>query len=99
MHNASISGIIISSGNGPGSVKAVRTFMPNAEKLLERLQRFPPEMRYREVEVILEAFGWAHDRTSGSHHIWVKPGRDILDIVVHNKMVKTVDLKKIARML
>jgi predicted RNA binding protein YcfA (HicA-like mRNA interferase family) len=73
--------------------------MPSAVTLLERLRRFPPEMRYREVEVILTAFGWKHDRTNGSHHVWVKPDRDPLVIVEHGKMVKTVDLKKIDKQL
>jgi predicted RNA binding protein YcfA (HicA-like mRNA interferase family) len=68
--------------------------MPNAAKLTERLLRFPITMRY--TEVFLEAYGWELERITGSHHIFVKPGQRIIDVVVHDKVVKIEYLKMIA---
>ena len=47
-------------------------------------------VRFAVVPKLLESKGYILDRTSGSHHIFVKPGAAHVNIVVHNKQVKHV---------
>ena len=48
--------------------------MTRIDKLYERLITNPKSsISYRDFEKLLRAFGFEHDRTRGSHAIWVHP--------------------------
>lgn len=49
--------------------------MTKQDKLVRKLCGPPPvEASFEEVRALLEDFGWALDRESGSHATFVKPG-------------------------
>ncbi len=48
--------------------------MTKLEKLIERIQRRPPEADFADVRALLEAFGWTCARENGSHVSFTKPG-------------------------
>ena len=54
----------------------------------------PSNVRYAEIKRLLESKGWYLDRTSGTHHIFIKPGKRQINIPVHDKQVKFVYVKK-----
>ncbi len=69
-------------------------------KLIETLLRLPPEAKFKDVEKILEEFGWELNRTRGSHHVFTKPGRRPLTVpTVKGRTVKTTYLKKLIELL
>ena len=45
-------------------------------------------VRFRELQSLVEAAGWKLDRVSGSHCIFVKPGRMPLSILNHPRALK-----------
>ncbi|MCF8881931.1 type II toxin-antitoxin system HicA family toxin [Erythrobacter sp. SN021] len=48
--------------------------MTRIDKLYSRLLTNPrAALSFRELEKLLRAFGFEHDRTKGSHMIWVHP--------------------------
>lgn len=53
------------------------------------------EMRFAKVKKMLESKGYVHDRTSGSHHIFVKANCEPVVIPVHNGKVKPVYVPKV----
>lgn len=74
--------------------------MSRFEKLLAKLRRLPPEMRYEEVEKILTAFGFVKRGSSGSHHVFYRPGCPPLTVPKHRgHVVKTTYLKLVIRIL
>ena len=46
----------------------------NIQKLTERLLTRPTDMRFADIRMILEYYGWKLDRTKGSHRVFVKDG-------------------------
>ncbi len=42
--------------------------MGKREKLIEQFLRLPPEVRFDDVEYLLECFGFEEKRVRGSHH-------------------------------
>ena len=48
--------------------------MTKLEKLIEQIRRRPPEAEFADVRALLEAFGWALSRQSGSHVSFTKAG-------------------------
>ena len=42
--------------------------MGKREKLIEQFLRLPPEVRFDDVEYLLECFGFEEQRVEGSHH-------------------------------
>ncbi len=48
----------------------------------------PSEMRFSEVQKMLERAGYRLVRISGSHHCFAKPGETLLSIPVHQGKVK-----------
>ena len=56
------------------------------------------ERRYPEVRRLLEAKGYAFDRTSGSHHIFEKPGCRPFVLPVHRGKVKPGYVRQIEKL-
>lgn len=48
--------------------------MARVEKLIEQIRARPPQVRFADVEALLEAFGWSKGREKGSHVIFTKVG-------------------------
>jgi predicted RNA binding protein YcfA (HicA-like mRNA interferase family) len=48
--------------------------MSKREKLIKRIRARPPEADFDDVRALLEDFGWALARTSGSHNTFTKDG-------------------------
>ena len=74
--------------------------MSKKEELIERLLRKPVDMRFEEVAVILEHYGFTLDKKNqkGSHFVYFK-GDKLITIPVHNHMVKRTYLQMIIEML
>ena len=70
--------------------------MSKKEKLIERLLRKPVDMRFDEVRVILEYYGFMLDSKNqkGSHFVFIK-GEQLITIPVHNNVVKKTYLQLI----
>lgn len=58
----------------------------------------PSPVRYAAVKKMLEAKGYTHARTAGSHHIFTKPGVPSESIPVHKGLVKHGYVKRIAKL-
>jgi predicted RNA binding protein YcfA (HicA-like mRNA interferase family) len=74
--------------------------MSKKEKLIERLLRKPVDMRFDEVKVILEYFGFILDKQNqkGSHFVFFK-GDLQMTVPVHNHVVKRTYLQQIIELL
>jgi len=74
--------------------------MSKKEKLIERLLRKPVDMRFDEVRVILEYYGFTLDNKNqkGSHFVFFKEDLQIT-VPVHNHVVKRTYLQIIIEML
>jgi predicted RNA binding protein YcfA (HicA-like mRNA interferase family) len=53
--------------------------MTKKQKLLQRLLTGSKNVRFSDVQVVVEAFGFQLARISGSHHIYVHP--DVPDLI------------------
>jgi predicted RNA binding protein YcfA (HicA-like mRNA interferase family) len=74
--------------------------MSQLEKLIEKMRRLPPQMRYEEVARVLEALGFEAVRSSGSHHIFRHPDGRMLTVPKHKgQVVKATYLKQVLRLL
>lgn len=73
--------------------------MSRRDKLIERIRQRPPTAKFDDVRLIFEAYGWTHDRTSGSHQLFTKPGERTLPVPVHSDVVKRVYLDRICDLL
>ena len=56
--------------------------MTQREKLIERIRARPPEAKARDVQALLDDFGWRLDRQHGSHLVFFKPGEGFLSITL-----------------
>ena len=55
-------------------------------------------MKYNELERVLKEMGWKHDRTRGSHHVFVHPDTcQTISIAVHGKDIPRVTVAKIMK--
>ena len=74
--------------------------MSKREKLVERFLRKPVDMRFDEVKVILEHFGFTLDKKNqkGSHFVFFK-GDLQMTVPVHNHVVKRTYLQIMIEML
>ena len=61
--------------------------MSRRGRLIQRIVRRPPEAHFSDVQAILAEFGWSHDRTRGSHAIFVKEGERSITVHVHGQRV------------
>ena len=59
----------------------------------------PSEVRFSEVQRLLEQHGYELRRIVGSHHIFDKPGERSIPIPVHHGKVKHVYLRQILKKL
>jgi len=73
--------------------------MTRRDKFIERIRRRPPTAKFGDVRLLLEEYGWTHDRTSGSHEIFTKAGERTLPVPVHGGVVKRVYLDRICDLL
>ncbi len=48
----------------------------------------PSDVRYAEVQKLLESHGWTCSRIKGSHHVFTKTGERPIVISVHRHKVK-----------
>jgi predicted RNA binding protein YcfA (HicA-like mRNA interferase family) len=74
--------------------------MGKLEKLVEQFLRKPPEVRFDDVQYLLEAFGFEERSVKGSHHTF--RNADGLKITVPKKggkIVKGVYVQQIVRLL
>ena len=74
--------------------------MSQLEKLIEKMRRLPPQMRYEEVARVLEALGFEEVRSRGSHHIFRHlDGRMLTGSKHKGQVVKATYLKQVLRLL
>jgi predicted RNA binding protein YcfA (HicA-like mRNA interferase family) len=74
--------------------------MGKLEKLIEKFLRDPPEVRFEDVQYLLESFGFEEKSVKGSHHTF--RNTDGLKITVPKKggkMVKGVYVQQVLRLL
>jgi predicted RNA binding protein YcfA (HicA-like mRNA interferase family) len=57
----------------------------------------PSDVRFAEVQRLLESYGYQLKRISGSHHIFGKPDERPVSIPVHQGKVKHVYVRKILK--
>ncbi len=57
----------------------------------------PSEVRFAEIQHLLEEHGYQLKRISGSHHIFAKSGERPIPIPVHHGKVKHVYLRQILK--
>ena len=60
----------------------------NPLKILEKARQNPVGVRFSEAVALAEAFGYRHDRTRGSHRIYLHP-----DVPLHLNLVAGRDGK------
>jgi predicted RNA binding protein YcfA (HicA-like mRNA interferase family) len=74
--------------------------MGKQDKLIEKLLKKPPEMRFDEIRKILENAGFKNVRTRGSHFIFKNSdNRKKISIPTHNNRVKKCYLEEIIEIL
>ncbi len=78
-------------------------YVKSMTKLLKLIERFlsePPEIKFLEVNTLLEAFGFREIRSTGSHHIFRNDqGQNLVVPKTGGKMVKRTYIKQIIRLL
>lgn len=74
--------------------------MGQLEKLIEKMRRLPPVMRYEEVAKVLEAYGFKEVRSSSSHHIFRHTdGRMYSVPKKHGKVVKREYIRGVLKLI
>ena len=68
--------------------------MSKLDKLLEKARNNPGGLQFKEFRSLLSGFGWIHDRTSGSHEIWISLQGVRLSIQSKGKMAKGYQIKQ-----
>ena len=69
--------------------------MSKRDKLLERIRRNPKDVTFKDLDQLLQAFGYELVRTRGSHSAYHRPGAPALTVArrqphVHSDAVKEV---------
>jgi predicted RNA binding protein YcfA (HicA-like mRNA interferase family) len=59
----------------------------------------PSDARFAAFRRFLEDHGYTLDRTSGSHHIFTKPGHPAISVPVHRGQVAWVYIRKAEKAL
>jgi predicted RNA binding protein YcfA (HicA-like mRNA interferase family) len=59
----------------------------------------PSDVRFAILRAQLKRAGWMLKRISGSHHVFVKPGKPPISIPVHKNKIKAVYARKIRQIL
>jgi predicted RNA binding protein YcfA (HicA-like mRNA interferase family) len=65
------------------------------DKLIERIRQRPATAAFNDVRNLLEAFGWEHASTKGSHARFRKSGERSITVPVHAGKVKRAYLDQI----
>jgi predicted RNA binding protein YcfA (HicA-like mRNA interferase family) len=74
--------------------------MGQLEKLIAKMRRLPPEMRYEEVERVLLGYGFELVRSSGSHQVFRHPdGRTQVVPKHRGQVVKNTYLRQVLKLL
>lgn len=74
--------------------------MVKVRKLVEKMLRLPPEMRFDEVTKVLKWFGWQLDRsTPGSHFVYLKEGFPQITVAKKHKKLKRGYIREIVEIL
>ncbi|MFD1610706.1 type II toxin-antitoxin system HicA family toxin [Sphingomonas tabacisoli] len=74
--------------------------MTRLAKLYSRARANPRGLSFREFERLLAAFGFANERTVGSHRHYVHPDvPDILTVLPHGKEVKPYLVRRLLAMV
>lgn len=59
----------------------------------------PGEKRFADVRAMLERAGYDLARVSGSHHVFTKPGADLVSIPVHHGKVKPFYVRQVEKIV
>jgi predicted RNA binding protein YcfA (HicA-like mRNA interferase family) len=75
--------------------------MTRIDKLYGKLLANPRSaLSFREFEKLLRAFGFEHDRTKGSHQIWLHPQvTRILNVQVSGKHAKPYQVRELLELV
>jgi len=72
----------------------------NSRKLLQRALDNPCGLRFAEAIKLAEAFGFRHDRTSGSHHIFKRAGiPELLNLQNVGGMAKPYQVRQLLKLV
>jgi predicted RNA binding protein YcfA (HicA-like mRNA interferase family) len=71
----------------------------NREKLLRRLLSRPTDMRFSEIELLLQDVGYELKKSKGSHRRFEMPGRPMIVVPVSDQRVTRVYLADLIRLL
>lgn len=77
----------------------IEFFVTKREKLFLKLFRSPQETSLRDIEKVLNCFGYEKARIRGSHHIFRKGNHATIVLPVHNNMIKKTYIKKVTKIL
>jgi predicted RNA binding protein YcfA (HicA-like mRNA interferase family) len=72
--------------------------MTSRAKLIERVKRCPTDLRFSEVQRLMDICGASLARVKGSHHIYRLEGRT-LSVVAHDERVAVTYVRKIIEFL
>ena len=69
--------------------------MSKRDKLLEKIRRNPKDVTFKELDQLLQSFGYELVRTKGSHSVYRRPGAPPITVArrqphVHSDAVKEV---------
>lgn len=77
-----------------------RRLVTRLEKLIKRIMARPTEAEFRDVERLLEAFGWTKVRQTGSHAAFKKAGQRTISVPLKaGRRVKRPYLDQICELL
>jgi len=71
----------------------------SVNKLVRRLLARPADMRFDEVETVLESFGYELKGSKGSHRRFERPGRPMIVVPVSARRVSRYYLADLVRLL
>lgn len=69
--------------------------MTKRDKLVEQIRRRLSDARFRDVQSLLEEYGWTHASTKGSHARFTKAGESSIVVPIHNGKIQRVYLDRI----
>jgi len=74
--------------------------MSKLDKIIERFLSNPPDVRFGDVCLLLEAYGFEKKRQTGSHNIFRNDEGDMITVpTVNGRTVKRTYVKQIVRLL
>ncbi|MEM6283392.1 MAG: type II toxin-antitoxin system HicA family toxin [Chloroflexota bacterium] len=75
--------------------------MSRDDKLLEKLRNNPKNVRFEDLQKLLESFGFVLKRSSGSHHSFVGTinSEKVLLVVPYRRPLKAIYVKKALKLI